>query len=285
MLEIRNATGRGKSKRLKAMDDPNTRISVADGVEAPSQPDDAATTASKSAESQIKLRPADLEMARVLNTEPLQIAGGIGYSKEFPYEQAVRDSRINLIFEGTNEILRALIALSGLQQPGEQLKAIGKAFRDPLRSIGTIGSFVVGRAKRKITKPSFSMVHAALSEEADMVATAIHDLALAVEDALMKHGKEIIERQFLQERMANAAIDIFMATAVLSRVTAELERVGGDEERAAPHLDCARLFVPMAFRRARRQIRALTHNQDARLKAVAERALDAVDLAPTAPTD
>ena len=77
MLEIRNATGRGKSKRLKAMDDPNTRISVADGVEAPSQPDDAATTASKSAESQIKLRPADLEMARVLNTEPLQIAGGI----------------------------------------------------------------------------------------------------------------------------------------------------------------------------------------------------------------
>ena len=77
MLEIRNATGRGKSKRLKAMDDPNTRISVADGVEAPSQPDDAATTASKSAESQIKLRPTDLEMARVLNTEPLQIAGGI----------------------------------------------------------------------------------------------------------------------------------------------------------------------------------------------------------------
>ena len=225
------------------------------------------------------------ELAFRASNDALQIAGGIGYSKEFPYEQAVRDSRINLIFEGTNEILRALIALSGLQQPGEQLKAIGKAFRDPLREIGAISTFLVGRAKRKVTKPSFTRVHAALAEEADLVATAIHDLALAVESILMKHGKDVIERQFLQERMANAAIDIFLSTAVLSRVTAEIERAGGDPERVAEHVDCARIFIPMAHRRARRQIRALTHHQDARLTAVAERALEATDLAPAAPTD
>ena len=63
------------------------------------------------------------ELAFRAANDALQIAGGIGYSKEYPYEQAVRDSRINLIFEGTNEILRALIALMGLQQPGERLKA------------------------------------------------------------------------------------------------------------------------------------------------------------------
>ena len=52
------------------------------------------------------------ELAFRAANDALQIAGGIGYSKEYRYEQAVRDARIKLIFEGTNEILRALIALS-----------------------------------------------------------------------------------------------------------------------------------------------------------------------------
>lgn len=224
------------------------------------------------------------ELAFRASNDALQIAGGIGYSKEYPYERAVRDSRINLIFEGTNEILRALIALMGLQQPGERLKALGKAFKDPIRSLGAIGDYLVGRAKRTITKPSFSMVHPSLEKEADLVSTLVHDLALAVENLVMRHGKAIIDLQFIQERLANAAIDIFLATAALSRTTWEVERVGG-EAGAQAQVDCARLFVPMAYRRARRSIRALTKNQDARLKALAARSLESGELGPEAPTD
>src|SRR4051812_18740089 len=102
------------------------------------------------------------ELAFRASNEALQIAGGIGYSKEFPYEQAVRDSRINLIFEGTNEILRALIALMGLQQPGERLRALGDAFKDPIHSLGAIGSYLGGRVKRQITKPELTRVHESL---------------------------------------------------------------------------------------------------------------------------
>jgi acyl-CoA dehydrogenase family member 9 len=220
------------------------------------------------------------EMVFRATNEALQIAGGIGYSKEFPYEQAVRDSRINLIFEGTNEILRALVALMGLQEAGERLKAIGKAFQDPLHSIGAIGSYLAGRARRQVTKPKLQHVHDALRKEGDMVEEVVHGLGLAVENLMIKHGKSIIEKQFLQERMANVAIDVFHAMAALSRATAALTAAGDDETRVQNDLDCVRIFVPMAMRRARRGVRALGRNQDARLKAIAERALDSGELVP-----
>ena len=216
--------------------------------------------------------------------EALQVAGGIGYSKEYPYEQAVRDARINLIFEGTNEIQRALIALSGLQQPGEELKAIGKAFKDPLRSIGAISGFLSERVKKQLVKPDFDRVHPSLAAEAAMIAENIHDLALSVERALFRHGKGIIERQFDQERMANATIDIYHACATLVRATWAIEQAGG-VDKAPADLDHAKLFVPAAARRARRAIRAMDRNQDARLKAIAERALASGRLTVTVPTD
>ncbi|HEU4722838.1 MAG TPA: acyl-CoA dehydrogenase family protein [Gemmatimonadaceae bacterium] len=222
------------------------------------------------------------ELAFRAANDALQIAGGIGYSKEYPYEQAVRDARINLIFEGTNEILRALIALSALQQPGERLRELGKAFKDPLHSIGAIGSYVAGRAKRQVTKPQFTRVHPSLAEEATSVAAAINAVSLTVDTLLRRHGKSIIERQFHQQRLANVAIDVYLSVAVLSRTTWEVERAGGPDGAAA-ELDCARVFIPAAMRRARRQIRALRTNQDARTKAIAERALESGNLAPEAP--
>jgi acyl-CoA dehydrogenase family protein 9 len=217
--------------------------------------------------------------------EALQIAGGIGYSKEYPYERAVRDSRIMLIFEGTNEILRALVALMGLQQPGERLKALGKALQDPIHSFGAIGSYLAGRATSTLKRPEFTRVHELLEDEAELIADQVYDLARAVERALRKHGKKIIERQYVQERLANAAMDIFVATATLSRVTAEIERANGNADAVAAQVDCARVFVHMAYRRTRRNLRALKVNQDTRLDLIAERAISSLELAPLAPTD
>ncbi len=224
------------------------------------------------------------ELAFRAASDALQIAGGLGYSKEYPYEQAVRDSRIMLIFEGTNEILRALIALIGLQQPGEQLKELGKAFRDPLHSLGAIGSYIAGRVKRQLVKPCFTRVHPALHEDAELVCTAVHNLALGVESLLMEHGKDVIERQFHQERLANAAMDIFLSTACLSRASWAIEKAGGPD-KAAADIDNSRIFISAAMRRTRRALRALEHNQDARLKALAERALECGTLTVETPTD
>ena len=122
----------------------------------------------------------------------------------------------------------------GLQQPGEHLKAIGKAFNDPLHSLGAIGSYLGGRVKRQLVKPEFTRVHAALKDEAELIATVIHDLALGVEKLLIAHGKDVIEHQFQQERMANAAIDIYLATATLSRATWAIAKRGRRRRRRRP---------------------------------------------------
>ena len=47
--------------------------------------------------------------------------GGMGFMKDQPYEQGLRDARILSIFEGTNEILRLLVALEGCRAVGKKL--------------------------------------------------------------------------------------------------------------------------------------------------------------------
>src|SRR5690242_15892729 len=77
----------------------------------------------------------------------VQVAGGRGFVKPYPYERWLRDSRINRIFEGTNEILRLFIALNGIQGPAERLKEIGSALRKPVRNLGLISGFAASRIR------------------------------------------------------------------------------------------------------------------------------------------
>ena len=67
--------------------------------------------------------------------EALQVAAGAGFMREAPYEQIARDCGILTIFEGTDEVLRLYIALSGLKElgkspgePGSQAIATARIF-------------------------------------------------------------------------------------------------------------------------------------------------------------
>ena len=202
--------------------------------------------------------------------DALQIAGGNGFMEEYPYEKALRDSRINMIFEGTNEILRMLIALSGARDVGEYMKDVGEALKAPLTSLGILSSFAGTRIRRVVKPGRLAAVAPELAWEGEMLVKYAAALANAVETLLRKYGKGIIEKQYHQERLANASIELFAGFATLSRVTAAIRKKGAD--RAAEEIRIAKVFVRDARHRIVGSLKEMDHDRDADLTAISETA-------------
>ena len=45
-----------------------------------------------------------------VTTNALQIAGGYGYMREYPFERMMRDAKITQVYEGTNQIMKLIIS-------------------------------------------------------------------------------------------------------------------------------------------------------------------------------
>jgi acyl-CoA dehydrogenase family protein 9 len=205
---------------------------------------------------------------RVVN-ETLQIAAGIGYMQEYAYERMLRDARINLIFEGTNEILRCFIALSGMQGPGHELVEVAKAMREPIKGFGLLSDFAIRRARTVLGRERMSKAHPILNREQVIFEEYTQELASNVDKALRKHGKNIAEMQYTQKRVADIAIDLYGVAAVLARTTKSIERRG--EEGARREIDLTTVFVAAAEKRLRDNVAAFEKNDDELRKAVASR--------------
>ena len=200
--------------------------------------------------------------------EAMQIAAGIGYMKEYPYERILRDSRINMIFEGTNEILRLFIALAGMQDQGEYLKKIGKALRDPIKAFGLLTDYAITRIKRSVTAPEITKAHLVLHEQVDKVREYVRNFQGIVEGMLIKHGKNIIEQQLVLKRIADISIDLYAMIATISRVTSLIEFKG--EDKCSTEIHITKTFCEEAWRRIRRNAAMTKSNQDEHINAIAE---------------
>ncbi|MDQ6894424.1 MAG: acyl-CoA dehydrogenase family protein [Acidobacteriota bacterium] len=202
--------------------------------------------------------------------EALQIAGGNGFMEEYPYERALRDSRVNMIFEGTNEILRVLVALSGMKEVGDGLQEVGRALKAPLSSFGILSDYAARRVRLNLPSARLSRVHPALAPESALLAKYTRVTGAAVETLLRKYGKGVISKEYHHERLANIAIDLYASMAVISRATASLEKRG--PEKAEEEARLARLFVAGARRRIVGHLKDMDRNVDKETTAVSETA-------------
>ncbi|XP_074109832.1 acyl-CoA dehydrogenase very long chain [Cotesia typhae] len=166
------------------------------------------------------------ESAWYVCDEAIQILGGMGYMKGTGLERVMRDLRIFRIFEGTNDILRLFVALTGIQHAGGHLQELQRAFKNPAANLGLIFEEAAKRATKAVglgSTPTFAhLLHPILAESANLTGKSIENFGQTVEGLLIKYGRGIVNEQFILNRLAQAAIDTYTSVVVLSRASQSL---------------------------------------------------------------
>ncbi len=158
--------------------------------------------------------------------EGVQIHGGNGFSAEYIISRAYRDSRINRIFEGTNEINRLLtvdMVLKRAMKGRLDLLGPATAVQKELMSIPEFGS---GETS-------------AFQEELNLIANLKKSILLVAGAAVQKLMMKIESEQEILMHIADMAINVFHAESALLRAI-KINNNAGD---ASVYLDIAKTYL------------------------------------------
>ena len=161
--------------------------------------------------------------------EGVQVYGGYGFSADYPMDRAYRDSRINRIFEGTNEINRLLavdmILKKGLK--GEiDLMGPAQAVQQELMSIPT---------------PSQDEETGLFSKEFKTIASLKKAILMVAGSAVQKFAATLAKEQELLMNIADMSIKVYIAESTLLRVEKEAATKGA--EALSVEADIARVYL------------------------------------------
>jgi butyryl-CoA dehydrogenase len=186
------------------------------------------------------------EMLDYVVDEAVQIFGGYGFHEEYPVCRAYRDSRINRIFEGTNEINRMLIVQMLMKRAmGGQLPLIPAAMK---------------LADEILAGPSFEEApEGVLAGETRVVANAKKMFLQAAGGAVQKFREKLADEQELVAALANVVMEVYAMESCLLRAQKAASTKG--EAASKIMIDAARVFISDAMERveheAKRAIAAL----------------------------
>lgn len=168
------------------------------------------------------------EVADFVVDEGVQIHGGNGFSAEYEISRAYRDSRVNRIFEGTNEINRLLtlnMTLKRAMQGRLDLMGPAMAVQKELMSIPDFGSDeeeLFGKEKK-------------------LVANLKKAILMSSGAAVQKLMTRIENEQEILMNLADMAIETFNAESVLLRVMKLVDQQGEANSRA--YIDMMRTYL------------------------------------------
>jgi len=213
-------------------------------------------------------------MLKVWSTEALwqivndtvQIWGGKAFFTDEPYERMMRDARLNQIGEGANDVLRAFIAMVGIKPVADGLLNVKNALSHPFSKIGTLLSFggreIVARFLPGLTTPDVPVKDPSLHAPARLLAKRVREFGRAVQSMLFKYREDILFRQYVQERLSDAACELYASSCTLSRLDHLLTVGNGNPAEVARDVTAGRYFLRLSDRRIRQCIDALHDNDD-----------------------
>jgi len=190
------------------------------------------------------------EMLDFVVDEAVQIFGGYGFHEDYPVCRAYRDSRINRIFEGTNEINRMLIIQMLMKRAmGGALPLIPAAMK---------------LADEILAGPSFEEApEGVLADEARVVANAKKIFLQAAGGAVQRFREKLADEQELIGALANIVMEVYAMESCLLRTQKAAAAKG--EAAGATMIDAARVFIADATERVDHEARralAAVHEGD-----------------------
>jgi len=160
------------------------------------------------------LKVVGSEMLDFIVDEAVQIHGGMGYSAEMDVERSYRDSRINRIFEGTNEINRLLVSDTAMKRA---MKGDFNLFDKAAELFADIG---------KIT-PSEKSNLSYFDEKSGYSENFKKVILICIHTAVKQFNKTIIHEQEVMNNIAEMMMETYVSESLLLRIR-KLESIRGN---------------------------------------------------------
>ena len=204
----------------------------------------------------------------------MQVMGGEGYMTENEIERLWRDSRINVIVEGANEVMHSFVFAYGSKQLGEWMLGLKEDPKQNLSAAMRIGAELFLRVKRQA--PTIARLHPILAEQRVELQTLVRNFAHQVKMMFKEHEESLITNQMIQYRLSMSAVWIHAMICALSRIDANirngLDGVDLDREKAI-----VGFFCDHARHEVERELRNLRDNTDGTMREAAEAAFANID--------
>jgi len=189
--------------------------------------------------------------------ETMQIYGGRSFFTDEPLERMMRDARLNMIGEGSNEVMRVFIAAVGMRDVGMGMKELADSFRRPHEGLIKLVSFSLNKMKTAF-RNDLPIQSKSLKKEAITLRRLIKQFGKHIDMLLIRHREAIVEEQLQLNRMTDIAIGLYTSLAVLSK----LDRAIADGTISSNELATGKYYCQLAFKKCSKNFKAVNDNED-----------------------